>query len=64
MEAPIRWRANLIVSCAAALTALAALAVALAAPVRPGRLADKLADTSANAVPVDIELVLAVDVSY
>jgi hypothetical protein len=64
MEAPIRWRSNMIVSCAVALTALAALAVALAAPVRPGRLADKLADTSANAVPVDIELVLAVDVSY
>jgi len=38
------------------LTALAALA----APVRPGR----LADTSARAMPVDIELVLAVDVSY
>jgi hypothetical protein len=64
----MRRRITMTALCAGALTVLAALAVAftvaLAVPTRPGSLADTLADTSATAVPVDIELVLAVDVSY
>ncbi len=43
--------------CAAA--ALAFSIVAFAAPIHP-----RLVDTSPNAIPVDVELVLAVDVSY
>src|ERR1700730_1848114 len=56
----MRGRVTIFALSAGALTVLAALAVALAVPTRPG----SLADTSANAMPGDIELVLAVDVSY
>jgi hypothetical protein len=44
----------------AAVAAASLLATSFAAPVAPRSFADK----SANAVPVDVELVLAVDVSY
>src|SRR5579885_2358372 len=44
-----------------AAAALAAIAVAMAADAAP---APRLADTGANAIPVDVELILAVDVSY
>jgi Protein of unknown function (DUF1194) len=46
----------------AAAAGIAAAAVALAAWAAPGPL--RLADKSPNAVPVDVELILAVDVSY
>ena len=44
-----------------AAAALAAIALSMAADAAP---TPRLADTSANAVPVDVELILAVDVSY
>jgi hypothetical protein len=44
-----------------AAAALAAIAIAMAADAAP---APRLADTGANAIPVDVELILAVDVSY
>lgn len=44
-----------------AAAALAAIAVAMAADAAP---TPRLADTGANAIPVDVELILAVDVSY
>ncbi|MGP0093701.1 MAG: DUF1194 domain-containing protein [Xanthobacteraceae bacterium] len=56
----MRWRIIVMALCAGVVTVLAALAVTLAAPARTGR----LADTGTSAMPVDIELVLAVDVSY
>jgi hypothetical protein len=56
----MRGRVTIFALSSAALTVLAAVAFALAAPARPPR----LADTSAGAIPVDVELVLAVDVSY
>lgn len=52
-----RWCRNLAVFAAGAAVAVAGLA--LAAPTLP-----KFADTRASAIPVDVELVLAVDVSY
>ncbi len=61
----MRERTTLLMGAGAALVlggavALATLGGGLAAPTRPG----DLADTRAQAMPVDIELVLAVDVSY
>jgi hypothetical protein len=48
-----------------AAAALAAIALSMAADAAPTpRFADTFADKSANAVPVDVELILAVDVSY
>jgi hypothetical protein len=44
-----------------AAAALAAIALSMAADAAP---TPRFADTSANAVPVDVELILAVDVSY
>ena len=44
-----------------AAAALAAVALSMAADAAP---TPRFADTSANAVPVDVELILAVDVSY
>ena len=44
-----------------AAAALAAVALSMAADAAP---TPHFADTSANAVPVDVELILAVDVSY
>jgi hypothetical protein len=52
-----RWCRNLAVFAAVAVAGLAI--VASAAPTLP-----KFADTRASAIPVDVELVLAVDVSY